>query len=75
VVDSRFVLKLTDFGLPSLRAHNDLQAAEDAYVYYRGPSTLPELDFFGSDITLYAPFDAWLPPLRTLQGANDAGRS
>jgi len=37
VVDSRFVLKLTDFGLPSLRARNDPQAADDAYVYYRGP--------------------------------------
>jgi len=40
VVDSRFVLKLTDFGLPMLRARSDLQAAEDAYVYYRG---LPQL--------------------------------
>ena len=36
VVDSRFVLKLTDFGLPTLRARNDVQAAEDSYVYYRG---------------------------------------
>jgi len=36
VVDSRFVLKLTDFGLPSLRARSDPQAAEDVYVYYRG---------------------------------------
>ena len=41
VVDSRFVLKLTDFGLHSLRARNDPQAAEDVYVYYRG---LPETD-------------------------------
>jgi len=41
VVDSRFVLKLTDFGLHTLRARNDLQAAEDAYVYYRGlPNSL-----------------------------------
>jgi len=39
VVDSRFVLKLTDFGLQMLRARNDLQAAEDAYVYYRGACT------------------------------------
>jgi serine/threonine protein kinase len=36
VVDSRFVLKLTDFGLPSLRGHDDLHADEDTYVYYRG---------------------------------------
>jgi len=48
VVDSRFVLKLTDFGLPTLRAHNDLQAAEDAYIYYKGSTVVPELSFMPS---------------------------
>ena len=35
VVDGRFVLKVTDFGLHSLRAHLD-NAAEDCYAFYRG---------------------------------------
>lgn len=34
VVDSRFVLKVTDFGLPTLRGPNDI-SPDDVYVYYR----------------------------------------
>ena len=41
VVDSRFVLKLTDFGLHSLRGHgasnsNSLNEDEDDYAYWKG---------------------------------------
>ena len=35
VVDSRFVLKITDFGLQSLRYGEDI-SEEDTYRYYRG---------------------------------------
>lgn len=35
VVDSRFVLKITDFGLHNLRGREDL-TEEDSYSYYRG---------------------------------------
>lgn len=35
VVDSRFVLKITDFGLHNIR-HGDEMLEEDTYVYYRG---------------------------------------
>ncbi|KAK2143904.1 hypothetical protein LSH36_801g03048 [Paralvinella palmiformis] len=43
VVDSRFVLKITDFGLHSLRHNEELQE-EDTYVYYRAKLwTAPEL--------------------------------
>ncbi len=36
VVDSRFVLKHTDFGLTSLRGHNNEMSGEDSYLYYKG---------------------------------------
>ncbi len=36
VVDSRFVLKITDFGLHSLRTHHTEVNEEDTYAYYRG---------------------------------------
>lgn len=43
VVDSRFVLKVTDFGLPTLRGPNDI-SPDDVYVYYRYKLwTAPEL--------------------------------
>ena len=35
VVDIRFVLKITDFGLHSLRGKSS-QHEEDSYAYYRG---------------------------------------
>jgi serine/threonine protein kinase len=35
VVDSRFVLKITDFGLHNLRGRAEL-TEEDAYSYYKG---------------------------------------
>ena len=35
VVDSRFVLKITDFGLHSLRSHHTEVSEEDTYAYYR----------------------------------------
>ena len=44
VVDSRFVLKITDFGLHDLRQRDSLQAAEDTYVYYRGLATAASSD-------------------------------
>ena len=37
VVDSRFVLKITDFGLPNLRGQDQI-SPDDNYVYYRGIS-------------------------------------
>ena len=41
VVDSRFVLKITDFGLSALRtAHGDDLDEEDTYQYYRSKRTL-----------------------------------
>ncbi|XP_052786458.1 atrial natriuretic peptide receptor 1-like isoform X3 [Mya arenaria] len=43
VVDSRFVLKLTDFGLHDLRGHDE-EMQEGAYAHYRGLQwTAPEL--------------------------------
>lgn len=38
VVDSRFVLKITDFGLQCLRG-TDHYCEEDTYAYYRGKAT------------------------------------
>ena len=35
VVDSRFVLKITDFGLHSLRGREEINE-EDSYIYYKG---------------------------------------
>lgn len=43
VVDSRFVLKITDFGLHAFKGRDD-QNAQDDYAYYRGKLwTSPEL--------------------------------
>lgn len=41
VVDSRFVLKVTDFGLHSLRgsAAEDLEDQEDSYIYWKRESS------------------------------------
>ena len=41
VVDSRFVLKITDFGLHNLRGREDL-TEEDSYSYYKGRSGSPD---------------------------------
>ena len=35
VVDSRFVLKVTDFGLRSLRASDESDELEDSYIYWK----------------------------------------
>lgn len=45
VVDSRFVLKVTDFGLHSLRCNSDDTDDEDSYVYWK---------------RMYFSFDTWL---------------
>ena len=39
VVDSRFVLKITDFGLHSLRSNGTELNSEDSYMYYRGKNS------------------------------------
>src|SRR6218665_799636 len=38
VVDSRFVLKITDFGLHAFKGRDD-QNTQDDYAYYRGSSS------------------------------------
>ncbi|KAL1461378.1 hypothetical protein WDU94_013280 [Cyamophila willieti] len=35
VVDSRFVLKIADFGLRSLREHDDISENSNSYAYWR----------------------------------------
>ena len=46
LVDSRWVLKITDYGLPSFR--NKLKKNREDYAYYRGERILRVLKVFSS---------------------------
>jgi serine/threonine protein kinase len=53
VVDSRFVLKITDFGLHALRCKEDVDP-ENSYAYYKSTSTMFEQLYYNGVIVCCA---------------------
>ena len=57
VVDSRFVLKVTDFGLHSLRDRGE--NVEDSYSYWKRKNEMDYPDFPARNMSGYAVPDLW----------------